>query len=307
MDVDHTRSSASPPEQDDPLESALENDATSSRCAPVSLRDAVPSAASWRLASSAVASKSRPSPTARSSGSLGSRQSFNEPGSLQGDDRSTSSSSKPSGLFESQEGATSSSSVDLDPSPSPAKDPNDVVMTDHVDEEAEERRFAATTTPQVRMRPSNTYFEKPAARASALTVETHSTSAYDYALPRTREDSGDSSPPPLSTYDEPIREVLEDMRQQRMSLCQSLRQYVFVHRAIIEGALAIVDEQLGSSRPGSSTTAPGLVPVPRPALGARSLSKSSSLKRKQRTSPDEQKESQRDKAAHAAAVSAIRQ
>ncbi|KAI0073817.1 hypothetical protein K474DRAFT_1567419, partial [Panus rudis PR-1116 ss-1] len=28
--------------------------------------------------------------------------------------------------------------------------------------------------------------------------------------------------------------VIEDMREQRMSLCQSLRQYVFVHRAIIE-------------------------------------------------------------------------
>ncbi|OSX68094.1 hypothetical protein POSPLADRAFT_1108046, partial [Postia placenta MAD-698-R-SB12] len=32
----------------------------------------------------------------------------------------------------------------------------------------------------------------------------------------------------------PIRRVIEDMREQRMSLCQSLRQYVFVHRAIIE-------------------------------------------------------------------------
>lgn len=52
-----------------------------------------------------------------------------------------------------------------------------------------------------------------------------------------------SSPPLLSTYDEPIRRVVEDMREQRMSLCQSLRQYVFVHRAIIEGALMIVDEE----------------------------------------------------------------
>jgi len=33
------------------------------------------------------------------------------------------------------------------------------------------------------------------------------------------------------------------MREQRMSLCQSLRQYVFVHRAIIEGSLMIVDEE----------------------------------------------------------------
>ncbi|KAH9920557.1 uncharacterized protein BXZ73DRAFT_104682 [Epithele typhae] len=53
----------------------------------------------------------------------------------------------------------------------------------------------------------------------------------------------DSSPPLLSTYDEPIRRVIEDMREQRMSLCQSLRQYVFVHRAIIEGSLMVVDEE----------------------------------------------------------------
>ena len=33
------------------------------------------------------------------------------------------------------------------------------------------------------------------------------------------------------------------MREQRMSLCQSLRQYVFVHNAIIEGALQITDEE----------------------------------------------------------------
>ena len=33
------------------------------------------------------------------------------------------------------------------------------------------------------------------------------------------------------------------MREERMNLCQFLRQYVFVHRAIIEGALRIVDEE----------------------------------------------------------------
>ncbi|KAI0353203.1 hypothetical protein OH77DRAFT_1522685 [Trametes cingulata] len=63
----------------------------------------------------------------------------------------------------------------------------------------------------------------------------------DLKEPRKLHD--DSSPPLLSTYDEPIRRVIEDMREQRMSLCQSLRQYVFVHRAIIEGALMIVDEE----------------------------------------------------------------
>jgi len=47
----------------------------------------------------------------------------------------------------------------------------------------------------------------------------------------------------LSTLDEPIHRVIEDMREQRMSLCQSLRQYVFVHRAVIEGVLMMVDEE----------------------------------------------------------------
>jgi hypothetical protein len=47
----------------------------------------------------------------------------------------------------------------------------------------------------------------------------------------------------LSTLDEPIHRVIEDMREQRMSLCQSLRQYVFVHRAVIEGVLMLVDDE----------------------------------------------------------------
>ena len=73
------------------------------------------------------------------------------------------------------------------------------------------------------------------------TMKPTTTSTFEYPQPRPLHD--DSSPPLLSTYDEPIRRVIEDMREQRMSLCQSLRQYVFVHRAIIEGALVIVDEE----------------------------------------------------------------
>ncbi|KAH8120741.1 hypothetical protein DFH11DRAFT_1561767, partial [Phellopilus nigrolimitatus] len=62
-----------------------------------------------------------------------------------------------------------------------------------------------------------------------------------YTSPRKMR--ADDSPPLLSSFEEPIRQILEDMREQRMSLCQSLRQYVFVHNAVIEGALRIVDEE----------------------------------------------------------------
>ncbi|KAG9314716.1 hypothetical protein JVU11DRAFT_5525 [Chiua virens] len=63
----------------------------------------------------------------------------------------------------------------------------------------------------------------------------------DYKLPRALHT--DLSPPLISSFEEPICMVIQDMREQRMSLCQSLRQYVFVHAAVIEGALRIVDEE----------------------------------------------------------------
>jgi tyrosine-protein phosphatase 2/3 len=72
--------------------------------------------------------------------------------------------------------------------------------------------------------------------------EQHSPPAFDYTVPRPLHDDR-RSPVLLSTLDEPIHRVIEDMREQRMSLCQSLRQYVFVHRAVIEGALMLVDEE----------------------------------------------------------------
>jgi len=72
---------------------------------------------------------------------------------------------------------------------------------------------------------------------------------FDYADPRAMFPD-DETPPLLSTFGEPIRRILEDMREQRMSLCQSLRQYVFVHRAIIEGSLMIVDEEKEREKEG---------------------------------------------------------
>ena len=63
----------------------------------------------------------------------------------------------------------------------------------------------------------------------------------DYKLPRPLHT--EVLPPFLSSYQNPIWMVVQDMREQRMSLCQSLRQYVFVHAAVVEGALQIVDEE----------------------------------------------------------------
>ena len=81
------------------------------------------------------------------------------------------------------------------------------------------------------------------------TVKSTHARPFDYADPRAMFPD-DETPPLLSTFGEPIRRILEDMREQRMSLCQSLRQYVFVHRAIIEGSLMIVDEEKEREKEG---------------------------------------------------------
>ncbi|KNZ78204.1 Receptor-type tyrosine-protein phosphatase zeta [Termitomyces sp. J132] len=70
----------------------------------------------------------------------------------------------------------------------------------------------------------------------------HQSKTVDYKEPRALH-AFLKTPVALSTFDEPIWEVVQDMREQRMSLCHSLRQYVFMHQVVIEGALRIVDEE----------------------------------------------------------------
>lgn len=75
----------------------------------------------------------------------------------------------------------------------------------------------------------------------------------DYVVPRTLHRSKSDSSPMLSSYDDPVLTVLQGMREQRMSLVQTLRQYVFIHAAIVEGALQIADEYSAkSSHAGSA-------------------------------------------------------
>jgi protein tyrosine phosphatase len=86
---------------------------------------------------------------------------------------------------------------------------------------------------------SDPYYSRSQSQSKS---EQRSPPAFYYTRPRRLHDDR-HSPVLLSTLDEPIHRVIEDMREQRMSLCQSLRQYVFVHRAVIEGVLMSVDEE----------------------------------------------------------------
>jgi len=81
------------------------------------------------------------------------------------------------------------------------------------------------------------------AMSTTETTAGRSAGGFDYKEPRPLHE--DYTPPLLSTFEEPIWEVVQDMREQRMSLCQSLRQYVFVHAAVIEGSLMVLDEERG--------------------------------------------------------------
>ncbi|KAG2740922.1 hypothetical protein P692DRAFT_20880958 [Suillus brevipes Sb2] len=76
--------------------------------------------------------------------------------------------------------------------------------------------------------------------SSELDQRTAGHAVIDYKLPQLHQDL---SPVPLMSHTNLIWMIVQDVREQRMSLCQSLRQYVFVHAAVIEGALMMVDEE----------------------------------------------------------------
>ncbi|WWD17075.1 hypothetical protein CI109_101512 [Kwoniella shandongensis] len=62
-------------------------------------------------------------------------------------------------------------------------------------------------------------------------------------MPVTKSDARHRSPSPITEMTNPVPRVLESMRVQRMSLVQTLRQYLFVHRAIIHHYLHMLDEE----------------------------------------------------------------
>lgn len=69
--------------------------------------------------------------------------------------------------------------------------------------------------------------------------------------PVTKSSDRHRTPSPLQAMDNPVLDVLQGMRVQRMSLVQSLRQFVFVHRAIVAYYLGLIDDPAEQDRKGS--------------------------------------------------------
>ncbi|KAF9478695.1 hypothetical protein BDN70DRAFT_835525 [Pholiota conissans] len=105
----------------------------------------------------------------------------------------------------------------------------------------EASNFMRASTTMQASSSSPTSSRRLAPTTSDLSSDEPQTKMFDYKEPRPLHEV--FTPPPLTSFDEPIWEIVQDMREQRMSLCQSLRQYVFVHAAIIEGALMVLDEE----------------------------------------------------------------
>ncbi|EGO02818.1 hypothetical protein SERLA73DRAFT_70304 [Serpula lacrymans var. lacrymans S7.3] len=141
---------------------------------------------------------------------------------------------------------TSSSTVKLpgeDSTGTSLSDPSKLSMKLKNEVIKEQTEPSIDATPQKEEAPTN----EPSPPEGDRRAAGHS--VIDYKLPRALH--SDLSPPLLSSFDDPIWTVVLDMREQRMSLCQSLRQYVFVHAAVIEGALMVMDEERGLWGSGS--------------------------------------------------------
>ncbi|CAA7271415.1 unnamed protein product [Cyclocybe aegerita] len=107
---------------------------------------------------------------------------------------------------------------------------------------ADEASTAHNASLPPRTAPTSIATHKPPMLDPSLALlNDQSTKTFDYKDPRPLHEV--FTPPALTTFEDPIWEVVQDMREQRMSLCQSLRQYVFVHAAIIEGSLMVLDEE----------------------------------------------------------------
>jgi tyrosine-protein phosphatase 2/3 len=221
-------------------------------------------------------------------------------GSYAGDAQSVGSMSSFADPRTRSVSSPSPAQVLLDPrkkvmSPSPLRaDATSIATGTSMNPSSESFEPATDTTGHLSSGPSQ-LFSLPSVEDSRTTIESSATDArrgsrssdneppsadadmaktsFDYLQPRRLH--ADGSPPPLSSYAEPVREIVEDMREQRMSLCQSLRQYVFVHQAIIEGALQIVDELKAAGKAGGAPE-----PMPSPTLSLRPPPSPSKGKRK---------------------------
>lgn len=127
-------------------------------------------------------------------------------------------------------------------------------LSDLVAENLKKASYAGPESPKAQVAawskglvPSSTRATPPNLSEPMSSEELTTKNGINYKLPRKLDDLR-GSPPMPSAFTEPIREVLEDMREQRMSLCQSLRQFVFAHLAIIKGALDLVDEAAEAKR-----------------------------------------------------------
>lgn len=116
----------------------------------------------------------------------------------------------------------------------------------------------ANTSQKPPSRPILVSSHRQIATSTSLSLEDRLIKPFDYKEPRPLHK--DITPLNLTSFEDPIWEVVQDMREQRMSLCQTLRQYVFVHAAIIEGALMVLDDEKmvknGLAMPVPRTTSP---------------------------------------------------